>query len=882
MQRCGEVAAGGHGRLGEALRTRGGARSLNWKPAAFSAWGRLLLPRRGADRVETSGARRASVKVCLLCKLVCGWMQVDKIWSICLRDMVGAEEILGNVLSFASDELLSRSSESVLKTVLFLELLALLSHEKLSTRCDCIRANYFSLGIPQEFSVALGTYLESHKPLLGSNFYSRRHLADQSIGDAPSMAPAFASAMSSGDKVQFPQSVSQTPSSPSNSPNTEPPNKHHHHKPAQEHWGETPPISPLEKHNDYVKLVLIAVLPTAAFSFIVAFLIFYCCGCNKSKVSVSEQRDDHPLLHMQMANVPGSSPDARCPASPLHKNDQRVGPSKAGVSMGQCFSCCFKGSSDTTPTSQVIGGTPENNATSDTPKPMPPPPPPPPLPPPIKKAPPPPPGPPKGSKARLAQLSPVESSRSEGSSVGEHTSESSEAEINAPRAKLRPFYWDKVLANPDQSMAWHDIKFGSFHVNEDMIEELFGYSAGNRNNLKDKELTSTDPASQNISLLNLKKSCNLAVVFKAMNVRVQEIHDALIEGNELPRVLLETILRMKPTDEEEQKLRLYNGDFSQLGLAEQVMKALIDIPFAFKRIDALLFMSSLQEDASSLGDSFLQLEAACGELKHRLFLKLLEAVLKTGNRLNDGTFRGGANAFKLDTLLKLSDVKGANGKTTLLHFVVQEIIRSEGVREARLAMESGRSTSPSTSDDNSNGSLEDNGDYYSHCGLKIVSGLSTEMDNVKRVAALDAEALSANVMNLRHGLLKSKEFLSEIATIEEKSGFHHSLECFVEYADNETMFLMKEEKRLRSLVKKTIRYFHGNDSKDEDFRLFVIVRDFLVMLDKACKEVGASQKKGTNKSRSNGNGNPTSQSTLQEQQFPVVINDHSDSSDSND
>ncbi|CAL5023871.1 unnamed protein product [Urochloa decumbens] len=805
---------------------------------------------------------------------------VDKIWSICLRDMVGAEEILGNVLSFASDELLSRSSENVLKTLLFLELLALLSHEKLSTACDCIRANYFGLGIPQELSVALGTYLENHKPFLDSDFHPRRHLTDQSIGDAPSMAPAFVPSMPSGDEVQFPQSVTETPSKPFNSLNTEPPNQPHHHKPAHKHKGVRPPFSPLEKHKDYVKLVLIAVLPTAAFSFIAAFLIFYCCGCNKSKVSVSEQRDDHPLLHMQLVNVPGLSPDARCPPSPLHKVDQRVGPSKAGVRMAQCFSCCFKGSSDATPTSQVIGGTLENNVTSDAPKPMPPPPPPPPLPPPIKKAPPPPPGPPKGSKARLAQLSPVESSRSEGSSAGEQTSESSEAEVNAPRAKLRPFYWDKVLANPGQSMAWHDIKFGSFHVNEDMIEELFGYSAGNRNSLKDKELRSTDPTSQNISLLNVKKSCNLAVVFKAMNVRVQEVHDALMEGNELPRVLLETILRMKPTDEEEQKLRLYNGDFSQLGLAEQLMKAVIDIPFAFERINALLFMSSLQEDASSLGDPFHQLEAACGELKHRLFLKLLEAVLKTGNRLNDGTFRGGANAFKLDTLLKLSDVKGADGKTTLLHFVIQEIIRSEGIREARLAMEAGRGPSPSTSDENSNGSLEEDGDYYSHRGLKIVSGLSTEMDNVKRVAALDAEALSASVVNLRHELLKSKEFLSEIAAIDEKSGFHRSLECFVEYADNETNFLMKEEKRLRSLVKKTIRYFHGNDSKDDDFRLFVIVRDFLVMLDKACKEVGSSQKKGTNKLRNN--GNPTSQPILQEQQFPVVIDDHSDSSDSND
>lgn len=250
---------------------------------------------------------KAPLKVYLLCRLVHGWMQVDKIWSICLRDMVGAEEILGNVLSFVSDGLVSHSSENVLKTLLFLELLALLSHEKLSTTCDCIRANYFDMGIPQEFSVALGTYLESHKPHLGSDFYPRRHLADQSIGDAPSMAPALVSSMSSGDQVQFSQSVTETPSTPSNSLNTESPNQPHHHKPAQKHEGVPPPVSPLEKHSDYIKLVLIAVLPTAAFSFIVALLIFYCCGCNKSKVSGSEQRDDHPLLPMQLANVPGEA-----------------------------------------------------------------------------------------------------------------------------------------------------------------------------------------------------------------------------------------------------------------------------------------------------------------------------------------------------------------------------------------------------------------------------------------------------------------------------------------------------------------------------------------------------------------------------------------------
>ncbi|KAJ0090789.1 hypothetical protein Patl1_12862 [Pistacia atlantica] len=39
--------------------------------------------------------------------------------------------------------------------------------------------------------------------------------------------------------------------------------------------------------------------------------------------------------------------------------------------------------------------------------------------------------------------------------------------------------------------------------------------------------------------------------------------------------------------------------------------------------------------------------------------KASRGVLKDGNRMNVGTNRGDAHAFKLDTLLKLVDVKGA-------------------------------------------------------------------------------------------------------------------------------------------------------------------------------------------------------------------------------
>lgn len=79
-------------------------------------------------------------------------------------------------------------------------------------------------------------------------------------------------------------------------------------------------------------------------------------------------------------------------------------------------------------------------------------------------------------------------------------------------------------------------------------------------------------------------------------------------GNELPSEFLQTLLKMAPTQEEELKLRLFDGALSQLGPAERFLKALIDIPFAFKRLEALLFMCTLQEEVTNLKESFATLE----------------------------------------------------------------------------------------------------------------------------------------------------------------------------------------------------------------------------------------------------------------------------------
>ncbi|MFS7978105.1 putative formin, FH2 domain-containing protein [Helianthus anomalus] len=305
---------------------------------------------------------------------------------------------------------------------------------------------------------------------------------------------------------------------------------------------------------------------------------------------------------------------------------------------------------------------------------------------------------------------------------------------------------------------------------------------------------------------------------------------------------------MAPTREEELKLRSYNGDLALLGPSECFLKVLVDIPFAFKRLEALLFIASLHEESSSIKDSFATLEVACTTLRNsRLFLKLLEAVLKTGNRMNVGTYRGGAQAFKLDTLLKLSDVKGTDGKTTLLSFVVQEMIRTEGNKAAR------RAKSSSSEDVLHQEALEE----YRGYGLEVVSKLSEELDIVKKAALIDGETLTSTVLKLGNMLKKTKDFANnEMKTFEDGTQFQKFLTEFVGRAEAEIMWLLEEEKRVMALVKNTGDYFHGKSRKDEGLQLFVVVRDFLLLLDNVCNDIRRTTAMQAKKNQSNSTEEP--------------------------
>ncbi|OIW02328.1 hypothetical protein TanjilG_11222 [Lupinus angustifolius] len=423
------------------------------------------------------------------------------------------------------------------------------------------------------------------------------------------------------------------------------------------------------------------------------------------------------------------------------------------------------------------------------------------------------------------QVSPVELPQSSG--VFDESLE------EATKPKLKPLHWDKVRASSDREMVWDHLRSSSFKLNEEMIETLFIVNTPNSKPKDNTPRSVLGPPSQENRVLDPKKSQNIAILLKALNVTIEEVCDALLEGitDTLGTELLESLLKMAPNKEEERKLKEYKEDSpTKLGPAEKFLKAVLDVPFAFKRVEAMLYIANFESEMEYLRKSFQTLEVACEELRNsRMFLKLLEAVLKTGNRMNVGTNRGDAHAFKLDTLLKLVDVKGADGKTTLLHFVVQEIIRTEGAR-----LTSTNQAPSTTSNDDAK---------CRKLGLQVVSSLSSDLVNVKKAAAMDSEVLSIEVSTLSKGIAHIAEVvqLNETSVSDDrKQKFTESMLKFMRTAEEEILRIQAEESVALSLVKEITEYFHGNLSKEEahPFRIFLVVRDFLTVLDRVCKEVG--------------------------------------------
>ncbi|XP_022999336.1 formin-like protein 8 [Cucurbita maxima] len=443
--------------------------------------------------------------------------------------------------------------------------------------------------------------------------------------------------------------------------------------------------------------------------------------------------------------------------------------------------------------------------------PLPPPPPPPPsmpLPPPSTAPPPPPsiplPPPPPPPSTVVAKTGPSLSGKDQ--------------------ARLKPLYWDKINTNVDHSMVWDKIDDGSFSFNGNRMEDLFGFVATNKK-LPIEQSGLNNGRRPLISILDSQRARNIAIILKSLNITRQELLDALTEGHGLDSDTLEKLVKITPTKEQQSQILKFDGNSLRLGDAESFIFHLLKaFPTAFNRLNAMFFRSSFKSELNRLKDFSQTLSRGCKELKEkRLFTKLLEATLKAGNQLNSGTTRGNATAFNLKSLLKLSDVKSTDRKTTLLHFIVEEVIKCEGKKRF-------------LNKDSKNLSVKEIETEYIMLGLSAMESLTSELSNVKKASTIDYEAFIITCPNLLIKILEIQNLLSM-----EGGEYKIKMLEFVKFATEEVEIARREQRRVLDELKKTNKYYETRDTENP-LELFVTVRDFVRTVNQVCHEIAGELK----------------------------------------
>ncbi|KAI4314576.1 hypothetical protein L6164_027468 [Bauhinia variegata] len=305
-----------------------------------------------------------------------------------------------------------------------------------------------------------------------------------------------------------------------------------------------------------------------------------------------------------------------------------------------------------------------------------PPPPPPPRPP---NAPPPPPSRSAAPAAPPPQPSSIAKGKVSSASTNVGRGRGTGGTASAPkRTSLKPLHWVKVT-RPTQGSLWadsqkEDNQSRSPEIDISELESLFsaasvpdGSSAkggGRRGSYINKP--------EKVQLVDLRRAYNSEIMLSKIKIPLPYMLNAVLalDSSILDIDQVENLIKFCPKKEEMELLKNYTGNKEMLGKCEQFFMELMKVPRVESKLRVFAFKITFSSQVNDLRLNLNTINAAAREVKESVKLRqIMQTILTLGNALNQGTARGSAVGFKLDSLLKLPDTRARNNKMTLMHYL---------------------------------------------------------------------------------------------------------------------------------------------------------------------------------------------------------------------
>ena len=168
--------------------------------------------------------------------------------------------------------------------------------------------------------------------------------------------------------------------------------------------------------------------------------------------------------------------------------------------------------------------------------------------------------------------------------------------------------------------------------------------------------------------------------------------------------------------------------------------------------------------------------------------------------------------------------------------------------------------------------------------------LSNEFNNVKKAARIEHDTFINTCSSFASRVVEIQQLVTRCAS-SERGSFLKEMKGFLEDCEEELKLVREKRNRTMELVKRTTEYYQARGSKEKwahPLQLFVIVKEFLGMVDRVCADISRNlqKKNGTTSAASSPPLSPPIRSPVKfinlPKQFMSDIRAAAYSSESND
>ncbi|XP_022928310.1 formin-like protein 18 isoform X1 [Cucurbita moschata] len=243
--------------------------------------------------------------------------------------------------------------------------------------------------------------------------------------------------------------------------------------------------------------------------------------------------------------------------------------------------------------------------------------------------------------------------------------------------KLKPLHWLK-LSKAVQGSLWAEAqKTGEAarapEIDMSELESLFSAAVpASDQNRKSGGRGSVGNKPEKVQLIDHRRAYNCEIMLSKVKAPLTDLMSSVLdlEDSALDIDQVENLIKFCPTKEEMDLLKGYTGEKEMLGKCEQFFLELMQVPRVESKLRVFSFKIQFISQITDLKKSLNFVNSAAEEIKSSVKLKrVMQTILSLGNALNQGTARGSAIGFRLDSLLKLTETRARNNKMTLMHYL---------------------------------------------------------------------------------------------------------------------------------------------------------------------------------------------------------------------